>query len=57
MSKLGITFYKNKKFWEELIPLLPLHKLTANNIQCHHLHTKFIPNPPVSSKVALTSDV
>jgi hypothetical protein len=25
--------------------------LTVNNIQCHHLHTKFHPNPPVGSKV------
>jgi hypothetical protein len=39
-----------KKLWEELICLLSLHKLTANNIQCHHLHTKFHPNPQISSK-------
>jgi hypothetical protein len=46
-----------KKFWEELICLLSLHKLTANNIQCHHLHTQFHPNPQISSKVAPTSEV
>jgi hypothetical protein len=41
----------------ELICLLPLHELTVNNIQCHHLHTKFHPNPPIGSKVAHTSEV
>jgi hypothetical protein len=41
---------QNKKFWWELI-CLSLHKLTVNNIQCHHLHTKFHPNSPVGSKV------
>jgi hypothetical protein len=49
--------FKYKKFWEELICLLSLHKLTVDNIQCHHLHTKFHPNPPIGSKVALTSEV
>jgi hypothetical protein len=38
-------------FWEELICLLSLHKLTVNNIQCLHLHTKYHPNPPNGSKV------
>jgi hypothetical protein len=47
----------NNKFWEELIFLLSLHKLTVNNIQCHHLHRKFNPNPPISSKVAPTTEV
>jgi hypothetical protein len=47
----------NKNFWEELICLLSLHKLTVNNIQCHHLHTKFHPNPPIGSNVAPTSEV
>jgi hypothetical protein len=45
------------KFWEELICLLSLHKLTVNNIQCHHLHSKFHPNPPIDSKVAPISEV
>jgi hypothetical protein len=45
----------NKKFWEELICLLSLHKLTVDNIQFHNLHTKFHPNPPIGSKVAPTS--
>jgi hypothetical protein len=40
----------NNKFWEELTCLRSLHKLTVNNIQCHHLHTKFHPNPPIGSK-------
>jgi hypothetical protein len=31
----------NKMFWEELICLLSLHKLTVYKTQCHHLHTKF----------------
>jgi hypothetical protein len=48
---------KNKKFCEELICLLSLHKVTANNIKCHHPHTKFHPNPPIGSKVAFTSEV
>jgi hypothetical protein len=47
----------NKKFWEELKYLLSLHKLTVDNIQCHHLHTKFHPNPPIGSKVAPTLEV
>jgi hypothetical protein len=47
----------NKKFWEELICLLFLHRLTVHNIKCHHLHTKFHPNPPTSTKVAPTSEV
>jgi hypothetical protein len=33
---------QNKKFWEELICLISLHKLTVDNIQCHHPHTKVI---------------
>jgi hypothetical protein len=33
---------------------LSLHKLQVDNIQCHHLHTKFHPNPPVGSKFAPT---
>jgi hypothetical protein len=41
----------NNKFWEELICLLSLHKLAVNNIECHHLHTKFHTNPPIGSKV------
>jgi hypothetical protein len=45
----------NKKFWEELICLLSLHKLTVENIQFHNFHTKFHPNPPIGSKVAPTS--
>jgi hypothetical protein len=48
---------KSKKFCQELTFLLSLHKLTVNNIQCHHLHTKFNPNPPIGSKVAPTSEV
>jgi hypothetical protein len=47
----------NKKFWEEIICILSLHKLTGNNIQCHHLHTKFHPNPPIGSKFAPTSEM
>jgi hypothetical protein len=43
--------YENKNFWEELICLLSLHKLTVDNIQCHHLHTKFHPNPPSVQKL------
>jgi hypothetical protein len=42
---------KDEKFWEELICLLSLHKLTVNNIQCHHLLRKIHPNPPIGSKV------
>jgi hypothetical protein len=49
--------YINKKFWEELICLLSLHKLTADYIQCNHLHTKFHPNPPIGSKFAPTSEI
>jgi hypothetical protein len=45
------------KFWEELIRIISLHKLTVNNIQCHRLHTKFHPNPPIGPKVAPTSEV
>jgi hypothetical protein len=41
----------NNKFWEELIYLLFLHKLSVHNIQCHHLRTKFHSNPPIGSKV------
>jgi hypothetical protein len=47
----------NKKFWEELIYLLSLHKLKVNNIQCHHLHTKFHPNSPIVSKDSPVSEV
>jgi hypothetical protein len=50
----------NKKLWKELIYLLSLHKLTVNkvnNIKCHHLHTKFHPNPPFGLKVAPASKV
>jgi hypothetical protein len=49
--------YINKKFWEELICRLTLNRLTIDNIQCHHLHTKFHPNPPFGSKVAPISEV
>jgi hypothetical protein len=52
-----LKYLINKKFWEELIWLLSLHKLTVDNIQCHQLHTKFYPNPPIGSKVAATSEV
>jgi hypothetical protein len=52
-----INLLVNKKFWEELICLFFLHKLTVNNIQCHHLHTKFHPNPQIGSKVAPLSEV
>jgi hypothetical protein len=48
---------KNKKFCEVLICLLFPHKFTVNNIKCHHLHTKFNPNPPIGSKVSFTSEV
>jgi hypothetical protein len=51
------TIIQDKKFWEELIFLLSLHTLTVENIQCHYLHTKFHPNPPIGSKVAATSEV
>jgi hypothetical protein len=51
------TIPRKNKFWEELICLLSLHKHTVDNIQCHHLHTKFHPNPPIGSKVAPTSEV
>jgi hypothetical protein len=51
VGRIKIFIYNNKKFWEELICLFSLHKLRVNNIQCHHLHTKFNPNPPVGSKV------
>jgi hypothetical protein len=54
---LQIHYTTKKKFWEELICLLSLHKLTVNNIQCHHHHTKFHPNPPIRSEVAPTSEV
>jgi hypothetical protein len=40
---------KNRKFWDEIICLLSLYKLTVNNIECHHLHTRFHPNPPIGS--------
>jgi hypothetical protein len=43
--------YVSKRFWEELISLLCLHKLRVNNIQYYHLHTRFYPNPPIDSKV------
>jgi hypothetical protein len=67
-NKFGLTEYVicnnfagisrlNKKFWEELISLLSLHKLAVNNIQRHHLHTKFNLNLPIGSKVAPTSEV
>jgi hypothetical protein len=49
--------YINKKFWEELICLPSLHKLTVNNVQCHNLHTKFHPNPQIGSKVVPSSEV
>jgi hypothetical protein len=49
--------FLNKKFWEELICLLSLHKLTVNNIQCHHLHSKLHSNALIGSKVAPTSEV
>jgi hypothetical protein len=51
-----MTLY-GKKFWEEILCLLSLHKLTVNNIQCHHLHTKFHPNTSILSNVAPTSEV
>jgi hypothetical protein len=41
----------NNKFWEELIYLLFVHKLSVHNIQCNHLRTKFHWNPPIGSKV------
>jgi hypothetical protein len=44
-----------KKFWEEIIYLLPLYKLTVNYIQRHHPHTN--PYPLIGSKVAPTSEV
>jgi dihydroorotase-like cyclic amidohydrolase len=52
-----IRRYGDKKLYEELICLLSLHKLTVDNIQCHHLHTQFHQNPPIGSKVTLTSEV
>jgi hypothetical protein len=54
-KKIIATVKINKKFGEELICLLSLHKLTVDNIQSHHLHTKFHPNPPIGSKVAPTA--
>jgi hypothetical protein len=56
IQKIMATVKINKKFWEELMCLLSLHKLTVDNIQSHHLHTKFHPNPPIGSKVARTSE-
>jgi hypothetical protein len=52
-----IFVVKYKKFWEEQLYLLSLHKLTVDNIQCHHLHTTFHPTPPIGSKVAPTSEI
>jgi hypothetical protein len=46
----------NKKLFEEIICILSLHKLAVDNIQCHHPHIKFNPNPPIGSKVATTSE-
>jgi hypothetical protein len=59
LNPLKTEYYRNinKKFWEELIYLLSLHKLTVNNSQSHHLHTKSHPNPPIGSEVAPTSEV
>jgi hypothetical protein len=51
LSENSVSWNYQQKVWEELICLLPLHKLTVNNIQRHHLHTKCHPNPPVGSKV------
>jgi hypothetical protein len=48
---------RDQESWEELIYLISLHKFTANNIQCHHLHAKFHLNTPIGLKVAPTSEV
>jgi hypothetical protein len=51
---MSCNFIENKKFWEELICLLSLHKLTVNNLVA--MFTMKINNPnPLLSKAHLTT--